>query len=214
MVLGNLLATQQQSVKRMLAYSSVAHTGYALIALATLRDMSGGFSPAGASPVLFYLLTYTFMTLGAFMFLAYVGHEVSRGEGKAPEWQDAETFDDLAGLAWRRPWAAAAMTLFMVSLGGLPPTAGFIGKFYVFSAAVHQGHNLLAVIGVLASLVSWYYYLRVVVYLFMKEGEHSDEQPHAALGWVIGLSAFATIAIGLMPGSFIEAAQRSIANLN
>lgn len=214
MVVGNLLAAQQQSVKRMLAFSSVAHTGYALIAFASLRHAeTGAYAPAGAASVLFYLVTYTFMTLGAFMFLTYAGHEVARGEGRRPEWQDAESLDDVAGLAWRRPWAAAAMTLFLVSLGGLPPTAGFLGKYFVFASAVQQGHSTLAIIGVLASLVSWYYYLRVVVYLFMKEGEYEDEKPAAAVGWVLGLSAFATVAIGLMPSSFVEAAQKSIAGL-
>jgi NADH-quinone oxidoreductase subunit N len=166
MVVGNLLAVQQQSVKRMLACSGIAHTGYALVALATMAGTDGSLSTEGAKAALFYVLGYTFMTLGAFAFLVYMGHEV-QGKGRV-EWQDGEHSDDLAGLADRRPWAAAAMSLFLVSLAGIPPTAGFFGKFWVFRAAIEQGHVPLAVIGILASLVSVYYYLRVVIAMYMR----------------------------------------------
>ena len=128
MIWGNLGAVTQKSVKRMLAYSSVAHTGYALVGLAC-RGTEG---PAAA---LFYLFVYTFMTLGAFAMLIFAG----KG-GK-----DAETYDDFAGLAKRRPWSALFMTVFMVSLAGVPPLAGFFGKFMLFKAAVQAGQVPLAI---------------------------------------------------------------------
>jgi NADH-quinone oxidoreductase subunit N len=209
MVLGNLLALQQSSVKRMLAFSSVAHTGYVLVALATMQGTDGGFdaSPAGAG--VFYLLSYTFMTLGAFLVLVYLGHEVKRPDG-AVEWQDAETFEDVSGAAERHPWAAFAMTLFLVSLGGFPPTAGFLGKYAVFSAAVAQGHVTLVLVGVAASLVSLYYYLRVVVAMYMTPTAIGDESPDRAVGAVVALSAVATLLLGLLPSTFLEWAMRSV----
>lgn len=209
MILGNLLALQQQSVKRMLAYSSVAHTGYALVALATLTSPGGRFSADGAGAALFYVFVYTFMTLGAFLVLVWLGQEVRAPNGRS-EWQDGEHIEDFAGLAFRHPWVAVAMTVFLVSLGGLPPTAGFFGKFYLFRAAVQQGHAELAIIGVLASLVSLYYYLRVVVYMYMREPVASDEEPEASVGFVVGVTAFATLALGILPSTLIEIASRSV----
>lgn len=209
MIIGNLLALRQNSVKRMLAYSSVAHTGYGLIGLASLSSPGGTFSAAGASAAVFYLVSYTFMTLGAFVFLAYLSHEVKAASGHV-EWQDSEHIDDLAGLARRRPWAAAAMTLFMVSLGGLPPTAGFFGKFYLLQAAVGQGHTTLAIIGVLASLVSMYYYLRVVVAMYMKDPVSTDETPDTTLGVVVAVAALFTIVLGVQPGFVLGLAERSV----
>lgn len=213
MIVGNLLALQQTSVKRMLAFSSVAHTGYALVALATMQGTDGTFSSQGAGAALFYLLVYTFMTLGAFVFLVYVGHEVTTPGRDRVEWQDGEQLDDLAGLAERRPWAAVAMTIFLVSLGGIPPTAGFFGKFYLFQSAVQQGHVTLAVIGVLASLVSLYYYLRVVVWMYMKDPVETDDQADGTVGFVVLTTAAATVALGVLPGIFLAAAARSIVQL-
>lgn len=209
MILGNFLAIQQNSVKRMLAFSSIAHTGYALVALATMRGTDGSFSSAGAAAVLFYLMVYTFMTLGAFMVLVYVGHEVEV-PGHGPEWQDAEDIEDVTGLSQRHPWAAVAMAIFLVSLGGIPPFAGFFGKFTLFAGAVSQGHVVLAVIGVLASLVSMYYYLRVVVAMFMKDPVSVDEKTHPSVGLVVALAALATVVLGLQPSLFWEWASRSI----
>jgi NADH-quinone oxidoreductase subunit N len=215
MILGNLMAIQQRSVKRMLAYSSIAHTGYALVALATLVGTDGEYSTFGASAVLLYVLVYTSMTLGAFMVLVYLGHEVEvggagAGASREPEWQDAEDIDDLAGMGARHPWAAVAMTLFLVSLGGIPPTAGFFGKFTVFAAAVEQGHIVLAVIGVLASLVSLFYYLRVVVAMFMRDPVTTDERPDRSVGLVVALAAIATVLLGIFPSTLWDWAVRAI----
>lgn len=208
MIVGNLLAVQQQSVKRMLAFSGIAHTGYALMALATMHGTDGTLNTQGASAALFYLFVYTFMTLGAFAFLVYLGHEV---QGKNhTEWQDAEHIDDFAGLADRRPWAAIAMTIFLISLAGMPPTAGFLGKYWLFKSAVDNGHVIIAVIGVLTSLVSWYYYLRVVVTMYMREPGLADEKPDPTIGFVVATTAALTVLFGLQPGAFLALAERSV----
>lgn len=209
MVLGNLLAVSQKSVKRMLAYSSVAHTGYALVALATMVGADGKVSSVTLPGLVFYLFAYTFMTLGAFTVLVYLGHEVRHADGSV-EWQDAETFEDLAGVARRRPWAAFAMTVFVVSLGGVPPTVGFVGKYLVFASAVAQGHWALALVGVMASLVSLYYYLQVVVAMYMKAPVAEDEVPNRQVGAVVALAAVATLALGMMPTTFVDWAGRAV----
>jgi NADH-quinone oxidoreductase subunit N len=211
MVVGNLLAAQQTSVKRMLAWSSVAHTGYVLVALAAMVGTDGKFSTEPAAAAVFYVFSYTFMTMGAFQFLVYLGHEAQGPNGT--EWQDAESLDDLAGLGRRRPWAALAMTLFLVSLGGFPPTAGFVGKLFLFQAAVKQGHVALAIIGVAASLVSLYYYLRVVVWMFMKEPVLEDEKPNLWVGLVVATSAVLTLLLGLLPDAVWHLAALSVRGL-
>ncbi|HXG60818.1 MAG TPA: NADH-quinone oxidoreductase subunit N [Planctomycetota bacterium] len=205
MVVGNFLAVAQRSVKRMLAYSSVAHTGYVLVAAAALRTPGPWARDAAASAV-FYLFTYTFMTLGAFAFLAYAGR---RG-------RDAEDLDDYAGLARRRPWAALGMTIFMASLAGLPPTAGFLAKFLVFRAAVAAGEIPLVLVGVLTSAVSVYYYLRVVVRMYMEPGEEAadgrvgPERPAPGAAWVVAAAAFFTVALGILPRLYVDLAYRSV----
>lgn len=209
MVIGNLMAAQQTSVKRMLAFSSVAHTGYGLVALSTMRAPYGSFASEGASAALFYVFAYTFMTLGAFAFLIYLGHEVPVAGRLQPEWQDAEHLDDFAGIARRRPWAALAMTVLLVSLGGFPPTVGFVGKFWLFKSAVDQGHYALAILGVITSLVSLFYYLRVVVVMFMKDPIHTDEKTHWTVGAVVAFATAATLILGLFPDVFLGAAREA-----
>ena len=153
MTLGNLLAITQHSVKRMLAYSSIAHAGYLLIPIVVGVEWGG-------MPLLFYLLTYSFMTIGAFAVLS------SMAEVDEPR----DSYSDFAGLGFKRPFLALAMTLFMLSLAGFPPLAGFTGKFHVFRSAVLSGHLDLAIIGVLNSLLSVIFYLRVIVAMYMEEG--------------------------------------------
>ncbi len=143
------------------------------------------------------------MTLGAFAFLVWMG----RGE------KDAEALEDFAGLAKRRPWAAAAMTLFLASLGGIPPTAGFFAKFWVFKAAIGAGQYVLVVAGVLTTAISLYYYLRVVVYMYMHpaaEGAPEGETPSLNAGFVVAIAAAATLLLGLWPSGFIDISLRSI----
>jgi NADH-quinone oxidoreductase subunit N len=183
MALGNLAALLQPGIKRLLAYSSIAHAGFMLIGVAA-------GTAQGAGAVAFYLVAYTFMTLGAFGVVLML--ERAGGE--------ADRIADLTGLAWRSPGLAAAMAVFMVSLAGLPPTAGFVAKFYVFAAALDAGQTALAVIGVLTSVVSAYFYLRVAYTMFT-----GDPHPDVAFvggRWVaaaITLSTLGVLALGVFP---------------
>jgi NADH-quinone oxidoreductase subunit N len=196
MTVANVVAGQQESVKRMLAYSSIAHAGYALVGVvATMRT-----SLEAQSSVLFYLLGYTVSTAGAFGALIVCG---SRGK-------EAVSYEDLAGIARRSPAAALAFSLFLLSLAGIPPTAGFFGKLYVFRAAVDAELYVVAVIGLLNSVVGAYYYLRVMVFMYMRE-----PQPGApvAVPMRSGLVASALVIaaalvlfLGIMPESLLEMA--------
>ena len=185
MVYGNLAALAQTSVKRMLAYSSVAHAGYILVGLAAVHE-AGSFA---VSSVLYYIAAYTVSNVLAFGSLILMG---SKGK-------EAVSYDDLAGAGRRHPMAAFPFVIGVLSLLGMPPTAGFFGKYYVFSAAVQAGGPMIwvAVIGVLASAVGAYYYLKVIVYLFMREPE--EDQPIA----VPMQSLYVTVALvlaGLLRG--------------
>ncbi len=198
MTLGNLVALVQNSVKRMLAYSSIAHAGYVLVAL-----VAGG--SIGATSVLFYLAAYALMNLGAFaVIIALQGHG-----------QELLVFGDYAGLGFRRPVLAACMALFMFSLAGIPPTAGFMGKFYIFSAAVEAHYPGLAVIGVLNSVVSVYFYLRLIVVMYMSDA--TTERPLVPLSvpaiWAVALSAVGTLQLGLFPARLLDLARQSVATL-
>jgi NADH-quinone oxidoreductase subunit N len=186
MTVGNLAALRQTSLKRMLAYSSIAHAGYILVGLAAANSL-------GIGGVLFYLFSYAFMNVAAFAVVLAV-------ERLGPAAGGGETTEDFAGLAYRKPVLAVAMAIFMFSLAGVPPLAGFLGKLYVFSAAIQARLTWLAIFGVLNSVVSAYYYLRVVVTMWMRE-EASEEAGRArvspALQVGVGLSAAATVALGL-----------------
>jgi NADH-quinone oxidoreductase subunit N len=199
MTVGNVTALLQNNVKRMLAYSSIAHAGYILVALA-----AGG--PDGSAAAVFYLAVYSFMNLGAFALLTMMG----RGS------DEPVLVSDLAGLGFRQPLVGLALTLFMVSLGGIPPTAGFMGKVLVFGAAVKAGLVWpLVVVGVLNSVVSVFYYLRITVALYMREpeGEPVALSLNAPAIAALLLSAAATLWWGLQAGSLWQAAQRSVAGL-
>ncbi len=191
-VLGNFAALLQSGIKRLLAYSSIAHAGFMLI------GVSVG-TAQGASAVAFYLLAYTLMTLGAFGVILMLQR---RGE-------EADQVADLTGLAWRSPALAAAMAVFMVSLAGLPPTAGFLAKFYVFAAALDAGQTGLAIVGVLASVVSAYFYLRVAYTMFT--GEPSAEVTFVGGRWVAATLVVTTagvLALGVFPAPLTEFVQR------
>jgi NADH-quinone oxidoreductase subunit N len=190
MVIGNVAALTQNSVKRMLAYSGIAQAGYMLIGVAV--SSSGGISAA-----LYYFVAYALMNIGAFAVVTVLSN---RGE-------DLDSYDSLKGLAWRHPYVAALMGLFMLSLAGFPPTAGFIGKLLVFTAAVHQGELVLALWGVATSAVSVFYYLKIVLLMYSqskgKEYGWAEVTPGGALTLAvtgvgtIGLAIFAAAAIGL-----------------
>lgn len=194
MTVGNVTALAQRNIKRMLAYSSVAHAGYLLVGM-----IAGG--QEGGSAVLFYLISYAFMTLGAFAVVIALGR---RG---APN----ENLDDYAGVGFRSPFLGMAMTIFMLSLAGIPPLAGFIGKFYIFAAAVKSGFIGLAVIGVLNSLVSVYYYVGVLVRMYMAEGGADVVEPSTRpyLFATLLLTVIGTVAVGLFPSALFELARSS-----
>jgi NADH-quinone oxidoreductase subunit N len=198
MTVGNVVAVAQSNLKRMLAYSSVAHVGYMLVGV-----VAGGAGGAGA--VLFYLLAYVFTTAGAFGAILLC----ERGRAEAVE------VGDYAGLARRHPLLAAALTLFLLSLIGIPPLAGFFAKFYVFGAAVRAGYVGLAVIAVLNSAVAAYYYLRVVVYMYMREaeGEGAVYAPSFAGGLALAIAAVGIALLGVVPAPFVDLAQAAVSPL-
>src|SRR5438093_1570336 len=198
MTVGNVVALAQSNLKRMLAYSSIAHVGYMLVGL-----VAGGVGGAGA--VLCYLLTYTFTTAGAFGVITLC--EPARGE--------AVEVSDYAGLARRHPVLAAALGLFLLSLVGIPPLAGFVGKFYVFGAAVRAGYFWLAVIGVLNSAAAAYYYLRIIVYMYMREpeGAATTYASSFAGGLALAIALLAIVLLGVMPAPFVDLAQAAVAPL-
>jgi NADH-quinone oxidoreductase subunit N len=181
MTIGNVIAIAQTSLKRMLAYSSVAHAGYALIGLVAVasavgHNMSDSLNKAFGG-VIFYLIIYALMTLGAFAVLVYFEQKLRPGDDENANLH----LEDIRGLAARHPWAAAALTLFLFSLAGIPPTAGFFAKLYIFLPAVKQGLIGLVIVGVLNSVISVYYYLRPMVFMYTAK---DTEQP--AIG---GISA-------------------------
>jgi NADH-quinone oxidoreductase subunit N len=199
MVVGNLGALAQTNLKRMLAYSSVAHAGYLLTALLALRQ-------TGAEAILFYLVAYAAVNLGGFGALA----ALTRGDGREPL-----SLADVSGLAERRPVLAAALTLYLISLAGIPVSGGFVGKFYLFNAAVSAGYTSLAVIGVLMSVVSVYYYLGVVVAMYMRDpvGEDTWAPVGVASGLALGLSAAVVLVLGIFPGPVLDMARMAAHSL-
>jgi NADH-quinone oxidoreductase subunit N len=202
MVIGNFAALAQTSIQRLLAYSGIAHSGYVLVGLVAATE-----KPAAATGALFYLVGYAAMTIGAFAVLTTI-----RRDGRT-----IDRVDDLAGLARERPGAAVAMTIFMVSLIGIPPTAGFMGKLWIFRAAVEAGFTQLVVIAVLTTAVSVYYYLRVVVVMYMTEPEIAPAPApvSASFGgsFAVALAAAATLLFGMFPSATLDAAARSVGEL-
>jgi NADH-quinone oxidoreductase subunit N len=199
MTVGNLMALVQKDIKRMLAYSAIAHAGYLLVAVRAGAELGG-------IGTIYYLVAYVLTTLGSFGVVALVKSDDEGGN-------DIENF---SGLGFARPWLGLAMTVFMFSLGGIPPTAGFVGKFYIFGGAVQQGHVLLAVIGVMASLVSVYYYLRVVVVMYMQpspEGETRFAAANPAIGLALVVAVVGILALGVYPGPLYSVARDAVAGL-
>jgi NADH-quinone oxidoreductase subunit N len=198
MTVGNITAIVQNNVKRMLAYSSIAHAGYLLVAMVAGKELGG-------AALMYYLVAYGLMNLGAFGVIVAVG---KKGEPN-------EEFKDFSGIGFRYPLLGLAMTVFMLSLTGVPPLVGFTGKFYVFSAAVKAGYLWLAVIGVLNSVISAYYYIRVVVHMYMYEGENAPEKlsSRPALALAILIAAVGTVLLGVFPSASIALARVSFLSL-
>lgn len=195
MTVGNVTALYQRNIKRMLAYSSIAHAGYVLVGFTAGNSV-------GTAGVMFYMLTYAFMNIGAFAILILAGRKGDSGN----------TLDDMTGFGYKHPILGVVMTIFLFSLAGIPPAAGFVGKFYLFSGAIQAGYFWLAIIGVLNSAASVYYYLRVMVYMYMKE-------PVEDFGWLQVTPAFALCLLvsvagvlipGISPGILLTLAQKAV----
>jgi len=202
MFAGNLCALVQTNIKRFLAYSSIAHAGYILVAFAAVTAMAqGGSAEAGPAfaAVLFYLLTYALVKLGAFTIVSQLG---GAGEKNL-------ALDDYAGLSQRQPVVAAILSIYMLSLLGLPVTAGFFGKFYIFKAAVNSNLIWLAVLMAINSVIGSYYYLRVIVVMYMRESS-AEARAAVPVGFplsisvVLAVTAIGTILFGVMPNSVIN----------
>ena len=197
MTVGNLAALTQSNLKRMLAYSSIAHAGYLLMGV-----VAG--TTRGVSAMLIYLFVYSFMQLGAFAVIVMMRRADVAGD----------ELKDFSGLHFRHPFAAFAMLLFMLSLGGIPPTAGFMGKLWLFGAAIDAGYFWLAMIGVLNTAVSLYYYIRVVVFMYLrKETTGSEPAARPALAFTLALAVAGTILFGVYPRLLFEVAEVSARTL-
>jgi NADH-quinone oxidoreductase subunit N len=195
LLVGSLMALPQKNIKRMFAYSSIANAGYMLIAVLA-GDGAG---------LLFFLTAYMFMSIGAFGSLIAL-------TGKGREYNDLE---DFAGVGFKYPWIGAIFAVFLLALAGFPPTGGFLAKFYVFVAAVNQGLTPLVLIAILASLISVYYYLRIVVYMYMREPERevSIEMENPALYLVLFLCLYGVLQLGLFPGNVLYLIKQAVAAL-
>jgi len=197
MLVGNVVALAQNNIKRLLAYSSIAHAGYILMAFVGYGN--GEVATNSISSALFYLVAYGLTSFGAWALVIAIEKEYGQGL----------MLEDLSGLGKRYPWLGAAMLVFMLSFAGVPLTMGFWGKFYLFRTAVQAGNVSLALIGLLTSLVSAYYYLRIIVYMFMKPGEgelHMDKW----VSLVLVVTALAVVILAIFPGIVFEWASQAV----
>jgi NADH-quinone oxidoreductase subunit N len=204
MLVGAALAVVQTDIKRMLAYSSISHAGYLLVGVAAAATV-----PAGISASMFYLLVYAFMVMGAFMVVQYVSR---LGPPDDEAIRERSSLDDYRGLARRHPWAAGLLAVFMLALTGIPPLSGFWAKYYVFLSGIQAGLTWLVVVAVVSSIISAFFYLRVLVVAYLQEpvGDAAAEPAAGrtpALGLALGLAGLLTVAIGLAPEALIAAAR-------
>jgi NADH-quinone oxidoreductase subunit N len=195
MTIGNITALYQQDIKRMLAYSSIAHAGYVLVGFVAGNEV-------GTAGIMFYMLSYAFMNIGAFAIIVMVA---KKGEPN-------NNISDYAGFAFKHPLLGVAMSVFLFSLAGIPPAAGFIGKFYLFSGAIQAGFIWLAIIGVLNSAVSVFYYLRVMVFMYMKDPVEEFDwlkvSPAMAICVIVAVAG--VLVPGIVPGYILELAQKAV----
>ncbi len=200
MTVGNLVALTQTNLKRMLAYSSIAHTGYLLVGVLT-----GSGSELGYAPVVMYLISYAIMNIGAFIVLTMLAGREDHGLN----------LPDLAGLSRRRPWLAFAMSVFLFSMAGIPPTAGFAAKYLLLYSAVQAGEIPLVVISVLCSAISVYYYLRVLVFMYMRDPVGSAPSSRVS-GWsalAVASMVALTLQIGVLPAKMVAVAKKAVTSL-
>jgi NADH-quinone oxidoreductase subunit N len=191
---GNLAALTQTNTKRLLAYSSISHVGYMLLGL--VAGTATELNADGLKGILIYLLVYTFMNLGAFGVITALRHRHVIGD----------ELDDLDGLYSRAPVEAVLMLVFLLSLAGIPPLAGFWGKYFIFLSLIESGHYVLAGLGVIYSVFGLYYYLKMANAMFMRQPEHGQEKLPVSISMriAIAVTGIATLYIGLLPNSFIE----------
>ncbi|MBM2827227.1 MAG: NADH-quinone oxidoreductase subunit, partial [Dehalococcoidia bacterium] len=196
MTLGNVVAVQQSNIKRMMGYSSIAHAGFIMVGLAVVPQL-------GPSGVIFYLLAYAFTNLGAFIAIIAISNKIN-----------SDLIADYAGVARRAPGLALALTLCLMSLTGIPPTAGFVAKFYIFNAAIQQGLLWLVLVGVINSVVSAYFYMGVVkaMYLGAPSTEESISTP-APIAIALATATIGVLLVGILPGAVIQAAAAAIGTL-
>jgi NADH-quinone oxidoreductase subunit N len=202
MLVGAALAVVQTDLKRMLAYSSISHAGYLLVGVAAAATV-----PAGVSASMFYLLVYAFMVMGAFMVVQYVSR---LGPPDDDAIRERSSLDDYRGLARRHPWAAGLLAVFMLALTGIPPLSGFWAKYYVFLAGIEAGLTWLVVVAVISSVISAFFYLRVLVVAYLQEPVGDTEAAPGrtpALGLALALAGLLTVGIGLAPEALISAAR-------
>jgi NADH-quinone oxidoreductase subunit N len=195
MTVGNVLAIYQTNIKRILAYSSIAHAGYALVGLVAASQI-------GISGILFYMLAYTFMNIGAFAILVLAG---KKGEENL-------TLEGFSGFGYKRPFLGVAMAIFLFSLMGIPPTAGFAGKFYIFAGAVEAGYIWLAILGVLNSAISLYYYLRIMVYMYFRDPaeDYAWVSMNAGAMITIVIAIAGVVYLGVLPSVVMNMAKMAI----
>lgn len=204
MVLGNLAAITQSNIKRMLAYSSIGQAGYVLVAVVASDTTRAGAGNAAQTGLLFYLLAYTFTNLGAFAVVIALAR---------PGDERLDLDHDFSGLGQRQPWLAAAMAVFMLSLGGIPFTAGFMAKLLVFGAAIEAGYWPLAVVGVLTSVIALGFYLRVIIVMYAREARYVEDMPRRIpipLAVVLAICLVVTIQFGVLPAIPLEVAERAL----
>ena len=200
MLIGNVIALTQTNLKRMLAYSSIAHTGYLVMGL-----MAAPFSESGNSAVVLYLVTYSITNLGAFGILTILA-----GKGDTDL-----SLQNLSGLSKRHPWLAFAMAIFMFSMAGIPPTAGFASKYFLFYSAVQAKLMWLVVLGVMCSAMSVYFYLRILVFMYMRDPamENDGIKPSVLAGIVVAVMTILTLQVGIMPSKMIETSKSVVQSL-
>ena len=200
LVVGNFVALKQTQLKRILAYSSIGHTGYLLMGI-----LGGSKSEFGFAPVVMYVIVYAVMNLGAFVVLTLLSNRDDSGL----------TLQDLSGIHRRHPWLAFSMAVFILSMAGIPPTAGFAAKYLVFFSTVQANEIALAIIGVLCSAVSVYYYLRVLVYMYMRDpvGSPSGLQISVWSGATVMVMTVLTLQVGVFPAQWVDIARRAILSL-
>jgi NADH-quinone oxidoreductase subunit N len=196
MFLGNVVAIAQSNIKRLLAYSSIAHAGYILMALVPFGNKAVSLDTVSA--VLFYLVAYAFTSLGAWAVV--IALEKAEGQGLS--------LDDYAGLGRKYPLLAASMAVFMLSFTGIPPTLGFMGKFYLFRTVIEGGYMGLALIGVFTSLISAYYYLRVIVIMYMRDGE-PEVRKEFWVHFTVTAAALLVIVLSLVAGPLLNLASKA-----